>query len=157
VTSDNKRAIQFGSLLIIVALAFLGRERVVGWFAASSSKIAPATLREELVRIPVPLTHERVGEIKTFDRATSTAAVVHYSVAEPPKRVIEAYRASLEHSDWKFSDQQIVGGRREVRAKFCKGNMSLTVDAQPVENSSTYYYLGVAWAQAKQAPAHCGK
>lgn len=138
-----------------MCLAVVGKERVVGFFVDSPKKIPLSLLRSELAGVAIPASHSATGKLTTFDRATSAAAYQFYLSNEAPATIVESYRVSLEKAGWVFGGARSIGGRKEVIAKFCKGRISLTIDAMPIESSRTRYYLGAGWASATGASLYC--
>lgn len=147
-------AAKFAFVALLVGLTVIGREQIVGLFSGAKNRVETWKLQAELAALEVPPKHQQAGVATAFSRATSAAVYRHYSAPELPAVVVEGYRSTLG-ADWKLVDLREVKGRGEVVAKFCKGAISLTIDAMPLGDRGAYYYLGVGWTSASSAPSYC--
>ncbi len=144
-----------GFVLLAFGLLAIWREEVVALIGGvDATRVPPDKLAHELASVDVREGHAPMDATAVIDRATQITVTRHYFAPEKPQAVVGWYVESLPPRGWKLDKQSATPGRGEVWARFCKGRVSLTVDALPLETGARYS-LGAAWAKAPAALAYC--
>ena len=141
-------------VLIVLAAILFGPERFEKAIAGSAKgKVSVSELRDQFQSIVVPHDHLPVGKIRAFDRGIATNVSRDFRAPASVETVLSEYVMKLERDGWKKkSDRRTISSRV---VKFCRGDVSASLDLVPKGLDTTFYYFGLTWVSSRRDRAYC--
>lgn len=151
----KKKGFYVFSALFTLVLLLMGRERITELISRSSKqKVQVSVLLKEFSTIPIHKGDAWSEPPKAFDKGVITGVAAHLSSSESSKEVLSYYSQTLPSLGWEPSHNEAYTNAKKL--KFCKGGVSLIVDAS-ADKTETRYYLGLAWTALHHSSAYCAK
>lgn len=145
-TSRQKMLYAFSAIFSLLLLV-IGRERITSIVGApNGAKVQTSTLMAEFKKLPVPTGYVWLDPPQAFDKGVITGVTAHLEGSPSPQNAPAYYSHVLPSMGWKPINDE--------RAKFCKADMVLTIEAltNQTENS---YYVGIVWSKFHRSAAYC--
>ena len=133
------------ALLLLVIALFPERPKVI------PGKSTPVALQKEFNSLPIPAGHLPTNPLSIINR-TDIVAQRNFRASSGADEIIEYYRKEIPKFGWVFADYK---ARPGPRIKFCKGRISLIIEAVPDNQKGTYYYVGVTWSNYPLLSSYC--
>lgn len=152
-SSSQKRLLLNACIAVAFALA-------AGWAINGMRSSTPAVgavslsiIRGEFARVPIPPSHVRVDRLLIVDHGGPRGVAQNFRAPESADVIFGYYSNQLPRLGWALVDDRKISPR-EGSIKFCKGSLSLSIDAMR-EIGSTKYYITILWTNNRDDDAYC--
>lgn len=141
------------SALLSLIVVFIGRDGFTHLASGSvDGKVPVSELLHDLNQIQIRNGDTWSGTPETFDKGVITGVIAHIRSNAPKRDIMSYYRGRLASQGWVPSNLEKY--RTENKIKFCKGSVSIIIDAS-IKGAPSAYYLGLTWTRFEQLPAYC--
>lgn len=146
--------------LLLNACIAVGFALAAGWaidgMRSSSQAVGAVSLsviRGEFARVPIPPSHVRVDRLLIVDHGGPIGVAQNFRAPESADVIVGYYKSQLPRLGWALVDYRKISPR-EDSIKFCKGSLSLSIDAMR-EIGSIKYYIAILWTSNRDDDAYC--
>lgn len=146
-----KPAVWVLSFLVAVMLFILGPERLVRAVNPQADKVPVPKLSILFSEIKIHPGDQWSGVPNSFDKEVLISVNARILSKASPEEIISYYASTLPSEGWVKAKPSYA---KKNELKFCKGRVSLAVEALR-DGTGSDYYLGVHWSSQTMGPFYC--